>query len=75
MDKFTMSVFDKIGLTKDRVAQWHRTTRNDSGNFNRAPATADSISIAEAIATSREVCKMDFLVGAAPVMYGVPFYI
>lgn len=32
-------------------------------------------SVVTAIARSREVCKLKYLTGAAPVVYGIPFYL
>ncbi len=80
MDKFTNSVFSKIGLTKERVAEWRKVTGQEPGGVEGAaasagPSTTESVSVVEAVAQSRDVCKMDFLVGAAPVVYGIPFYI
>lgn len=32
-------------------------------------------SVVTAVARSREVCKLKYLTGAAPVVYGIPFYL
>ena len=32
-------------------------------------------SVVEAVARAREGCKLKYLTGAAPVVYGVPFYL
>lgn len=32
-------------------------------------------SIVTAVARSRDKCKLKFLTGAAPVVYGIPFYL
>jgi separase len=34
-----------------------------------------STSVVTAIAQAREVCKLKYLTGAAPVVYGIPFYL
>jgi separase len=34
-----------------------------------------SISLSQAIAQSRKVCKLKYLVGAAPIVYGLPVYL
>ena len=33
------------------------------------------VSLMEAVATSRDVCKLKYLIGAAPIVYGIPFYL
>ncbi|KAF8878729.1 peptidase family C50-domain-containing protein [Infundibulicybe gibba] len=63
IDKFSQSVFDKLGLTPDAL-----TNRNQ-------PESSPNLSIVAAIAQSRDVCKLTYLTGAAPVVYGIPFYI
>jgi separase len=35
----------------------------------------DGISIVRALAEAREVCKLKYITGAAPVVYGIPFYL
>ncbi|KAG6850976.1 hypothetical protein H0H93_005845 [Arthromyces matolae] len=61
IDKFTQAVFDKIGLTSDGSARW---------GDKKSP-----VSIVEAVAKSRDVCKLKYLTGAAPIVYGIPFYL
>ncbi|GAA5958016.1 hypothetical protein JCM21900_004746 [Sporobolomyces salmonicolor] len=57
IDKFAQSVFDKTGLSSSSA----------STSTSHSPA-----SLTSAVATSREVCNLRFLNGAAPVVYGVP---
>ena len=64
IDKFSQSVFDKIGLTPKGVQE-------QSGRLHREGAT----SVVEAIAQARETCKLKYLTGASPVIYGIPFYL
>ncbi|KAF5330235.1 hypothetical protein D9611_010620 [Ephemerocybe angulata] len=59
IDKFSMAVFDKIGL---------------NGSLGSSTASS-SPSVITAVAQSREVCKLKYLTGAAPVVYGIPFYL
>ncbi|KAF6764468.1 cysteine peptidase C50 [Ephemerocybe angulata] len=59
IDKFSMAVFDKIGL---------------NGSLGSGTA-GSSPSVITAVAQSREVCKLKYLTGAAPVVYGIPFYL
>ena len=68
LDKFTEATFTKIGLTHERVSKCHQ-------DFNAAAKTHNRVSIATAIATSRSVCKKEYLVGASPVVYSIPFYV
>ena len=63
LDKFTQSVFDKLRLTPKRVKAW------------KAEDTEGCASVVTAVAESREVCKLPYMTGAAPVVYGIPFYL
>ncbi|KIP07348.1 hypothetical protein PHLGIDRAFT_30059 [Phlebiopsis gigantea 11061_1 CR5-6] len=63
IDKFSQAVFDKMHLTKNRVADWTPEPR------------LEETSIVAAVAQSRDVCKLKYLTGAAPVVYGIPFYL
>jgi separase len=59
IDKFCQSVFDKTGLSS-------------------APPTNDvgpGESLCKAIAESRDACKLKYLTGAAPVVYGIPLHL
>lgn len=62
IDKFSQSVFEKLNL---------------SLNHLKAPKVqeASRTSIVAAVAQSRDVCKLKYLTGAAPVVYGIPFYL
>ena len=61
IDKFAQSVFDKLRLSPTGVTQ---------------PRTeANSMSVLAAVAQSRDSCKLKYLTGAAPVVYGIPFYL
>jgi len=64
IDKFATSVFEKLHLEVDEVRKW-REGRGSGGGT----------SVVAAIAQSREVCKLKYLTGAAPIVYGIPFYI
>lgn len=63
IDKFAQAVFNKLGLDSNRVKR------------SREERSIDSISVVEAVATSRDVCKLKYLTGAAPVVYGIPIYL
>ena len=60
IDKFAQSVFDKLRMTKTGVDRWK------DGN---------GVSVVAAVAQSRDSCKLKYLTGAAPVVYGIPFYL
>lgn len=62
IDKFSDSVFAKLQLNGDRVAAWQ------AGDIGKT-------SVVAAVAQSRDVCKLKYLTGAAPVIYGIPFYL
>ncbi|KAI0089987.1 peptidase family C50-domain-containing protein [Irpex rosettiformis] len=65
IDKFSQSVFDKMHLTPEAVDAWQPHTDCDD----------DRMSIVTAVAESRDACKLKYLTGAAPVVYGIPFYL
>ncbi|EIN08169.1 hypothetical protein PUNSTDRAFT_102931 [Punctularia strigosozonata HHB-11173 SS5] len=62
IDKFSQAVFDKLRLDPDHVKNWDG-------------AEGGKVSLMEAVAKSRDVCKLKYLNGAAPVVYGIPFYL
>ncbi|KIY64248.1 hypothetical protein CYLTODRAFT_358669 [Cylindrobasidium torrendii FP15055 ss-10] len=62
IDKFSQAVFDKMHLDGEHVRRWTEDGEN-------------STSVVEAVAQSRDVCKLKYLTGAAPVVYGIPFYL
>ncbi|RPD59511.1 hypothetical protein L227DRAFT_586688 [Lentinus tigrinus ALCF2SS1-6] len=64
IDKVSQAVFDDLHLTADPVKQW----RVDG-------ETTGKISIVKAVARARDSCKLKYLTGAAPVVYGIPFYL
>jgi separase len=63
IDKLTQAVFDKMRL----IPEAHRERPSDS--------EMAGISIVKALAEAREVCKLKYITGAAPVVYGIPFYL
>ena len=42
---------------------------------SRLTVTREGKSIVEAVAAAREVCHLEYLIGAAPVVYGVPVWV
>ena len=63
IDKFAQSVFDKIALNAEQVRDW------------RGRETTGRTSVVTALGQSRDSCKLKYLTGAAPVIYGIPFYL
>jgi hypothetical protein len=64
IDKFSQSVFDRLRLTMAGLRQQSRSQTADEG-----------VSLVAAVAQSRNSCKLKYLTGAAPVVYGIPFYL
>jgi separase len=67
LDKFTEATFKKLGLNQEAVTAAY--------NEGSQPRERKGVSIAAALAQSRTACKMEYLVGASPVVYGIPFYL
>jgi separase len=63
IDKFAQSVFNKLELGPEKA---RRYGKNEAVN---------STSVVTAVSESRDVCKLRYLTGAAPVVYGIPFYL
>jgi separase len=63
LDKFSRSVFDTLRLDARNVNCWSQQSENEG------------TSLVTAVGRSREVCKLKYLTGAAPVVYGIPFYL
>ena len=61
IDKFSQSVLDKLSLSKSSTKDKDLRKNNTS--------------IVAAVAQSRDSCKLKYLTGAAPVVYGIPFYL
>jgi hypothetical protein len=63
IDKLCQSVLNKMSLNGPDIA-------SQSGKSTRQPT-----SLVSAVAESRDSCKLKYLTGAAPVVYGIPFYL
>ncbi|CDF88876.1 ZYBA0S03-03950g1_1 [Zygosaccharomyces bailii CLIB 213] len=61
IDKFSESIFNKIGLYR-----WG----NEMGQ--EPSSIGEKINICSAVSSSRDVCHLKYLNGAAPVVYGLP---
>lgn len=64
IDKFSQAVLDKWQMTAERVRGWERESSQSKGT-----------SLVAAVAQSRDACKLKYLTGAAPVVYGIPLYL
>ncbi|KAJ3567488.1 hypothetical protein NP233_g6332 [Leucocoprinus birnbaumii] len=62
IDKFSQAVFDKVKLNPEDVRTW--SDKQGAG-----------VSLVTAVAQARSACKLKYLTGAAPVVYGIPFYL
>lgn len=63
IDKYSQSVFEKMRMTASDVGRW------------RPEVEHGKVSLVTAVARSRDSCKLKYLTGAAPVVYGIPFYL
>ncbi|KAF9552923.1 hypothetical protein CPC08DRAFT_822591 [Agrocybe pediades] len=76
IDKLSQAVFDKLGLNAAELTSSKTystgttTTKNKKEGETRKPT-----SIVAAVSQSRDSCKLKYLTGAAPVVYGIPFYL
>lgn len=60
IDMFTISVLTKWGFFVDY------------DSFDMFDLTAENRTLPECVAASRDVCKLKYLNGAAPIVYGLP---
>lgn len=47
----------------------------DELDFSGTRTRDEETSVVRAVARSRDKCKLRYLTGAAPVVYGIPFYL
>jgi separase len=66
IDKFSQSVIEKIHLNKATLQNW---------SYDDLQKKKGQCSVVTAVASSRDECKLKYLTGAAPVVYGIPFYL
>lgn len=62
IDKLSQAVFDKLRLNAEGAKSWQG-------------AEAGRESLVASVASARDACKLKYLTGAAPVVYGIPFYL
>ncbi|KAJ1555898.1 hypothetical protein HK405_011012, partial [Cladochytrium tenue] len=84
LDRFSADALSKWGLIRkeaDSSAPQRRHRRSPTAAAAAATAAVTDSghetkpSICEAVAAARDACRMKYLVGAAPVVYGVPVYL
>ncbi|KAF8591367.1 hypothetical protein K439DRAFT_1627079 [Ramaria rubella] len=63
LDKISRSVFEKLRLDVENVRSWSSESHDTA------------MSVVAAVNQSRDACKLKYLTGAAPVVYGIPFYL
>ncbi|KAF3285445.1 hypothetical protein TWF970_010500 [Orbilia oligospora] len=80
IDKYSSKVFESWGLfrdEKDKKASKGKAKikikHDDKGTIEKSNQGTSSLCLATA--TSRSACKMRYLNGAAPVVYGIPVYL
>ncbi|KAK1232899.1 separin protein [Marasmius sp. AFHP31] len=71
IDAFSQGVFDKLHMNANDIRKSSKGTR--TGKFEDSGNRVTSLTAA--VAQSRDVCKLKYLTGAAPVVYGIPFYL
>lgn len=70
IDKFAMAVFERVGLEGKVLAK-----RKGKDGKKEREREREKVSVCEAVAKSRDACKLKYLTGAAVVVYGVPYYL
>ena len=74
-------MFQKLGLDERKVRDWIPTPDPSTGPRKGGKYHGSGggyiigTSVVEAVATSRDTCKLQYLTGAAPVVYGIPYYL
>jgi separase len=59
----------------DRDIDKFSQTVFDSLRLTPARGEEEGVSVVTAVAQAREACKLKYLTGAAPIVYGIPFYL
>lgn len=67
IDRFAEEVFKKLNLDSAHVPA------KSAGPLGMLPIS--TASTAGAVNASRDACKLKYLTGAAPVVYGIPVYL
>ena len=85
IDRFSQTVLEKWGLLKKQeqsmLSSPVKKNRKQKGKEKKIEVTElkddikGSLSLTEAVAQSRDSCILEYLNGAAPVVYGVPVFL
>lgn len=81
IDRFSIAVFEKWGLFENESDKENQkfcgiNEQNVTGRVaKRIISSGEGMNICEAVASSREVCLLRYLNGAAPVVYGLPYFL
>ncbi len=67
IDRLSEEVFKKLHLDAAHVP--------DKSSKSPGLLPISSMSTVEAVNASRDACKLKYLTGAAPVVYGIPVYL
>ncbi|KAJ2357110.1 separin protein [Coemansia sp. RSA 2618] len=73
IDRFAASMLRLWGL--DRHSSAEIAVRLDPDETTCGGQASAPVSLAEAVCWARKACRMSFLTGAAPVVYGIPVYL
>ncbi|KAG9048841.1 hypothetical protein FS837_011847, partial [Tulasnella sp. UAMH 9824] len=65
IDRVATAVLSKLRIDGEHLNPKGKNTSGD----------ASAVSVVQAVAEARESCKLKYLTGAAPVVYGIPFYL
>ncbi|KAJ2489467.1 separin protein [Coemansia sp. RSA 2050] len=71
IDRFAARLLAAWGLDRMSAEEIAVKPRSET---NR-PVSEEPLSLAEAVCEARKACRMSFLTGAAPVVYGIPVYL
>lgn len=63
IDRLAQAVFTELRLDPTRARAW----KSDE-------VDGKEVSVVAAVAKARSACKLQYLTGAATVVYGIPFY-
>lgn len=73
IDRFSTQTFKEWGLGDASLIE--KQPGNIQTSKNYLHTEGDHISLSEAVMRSRNHCVLDYLTGAAPVVYGIPVYL
>ncbi|CAG8726210.1 31231_t:CDS:10, partial [Gigaspora margarita] len=69
IDRFSKALFNKWKLCPNDI------NANDVKNHPSEITPREDVSLVQAVSMARNECKLKYLIGAAPVVYGIPCYL